>query len=75
MNKLKTLKELSLEEWKDRKEFVDLWVKVEELKEEAIRWIKDARENNENITEQGWMEFFNISEEMITKEVKKDGKE
>lgn len=45
MVKLKTLKDLSVEEWKDRKEFVELWVKVEEIKQEAIRWVKDYSED------------------------------
>ncbi len=33
-----------------------------ELKQESIKWIKDARKNNETITERGWMDFFNIED-------------
>lgn len=40
MSELKTLQDLSAEEWKDRKELVELWVKVDELKQEAIKWIR-----------------------------------
>ena len=39
-DELKTLKDMSAEEWKDRKDFVELWVKVDELKHEAIKEIK-----------------------------------
>ncbi len=66
--KLKTLKDLSFEEWKDRKEFVELWVKVDELKEEAIKYYKAlAKLKKRDVYILGKMHayeyFFNITEE------------
>lgn len=46
MNKLKTLMDLTVEEWKNRNEFVELWVKVDELNQEAINDIKELEDFN-----------------------------
>ncbi len=71
MSELKTLKDLSAEEWKDRKEFVELWVKVDELRQEAIEWVKELRGklmNEEEIFSDNisWIRhFFNITKDEI----------
>ena len=52
--KLKTLKDLDF----DIPTFKDRLVGVTQLRKEAIKWVK-----RRVITEKGWKEFFNITEE------------
>lgn len=74
MSEFNTLKDLSAEEWKNRKHFVELWVRVEELKQEAIkRWKhfkeKYMKEKDEKQRIHYWgrmeeiKEFNNLTEE------------
>ena len=64
MTKLKTLKDLDF--WTlyvaERDEERDV-VDRDDLKQEAIKWVKDFRERDDEIWESNFMNFFNITEE------------
>ncbi len=71
--KLKTLKEMDMIDIEDRKGFTEEVVRVEELKAEAIKWVKKIRMEHhgaqipellgENPKAEWIKHFFNITEE------------
>lgn len=65
---IRTLKDLSVEEWKDRKEFVELWVRIDELKQEAIKHIK-LIENNKPFIEWRMVDVINPEAKPLLKKV------
>ena len=69
--KLKTLKDLKLDEWDDHGEIVKM-VELPELKAEAVKWIKEdlyhfKRDGLTTTTQlrmvKQWMKRFNLTEE------------
>jgi len=57
MTELKTLKDIT-------KDFCNMkLINVQELKAEAIKWVKSAWNVSETLGEKEWFNFFNIKEE------------
>lgn len=71
--KLKTLKDLAIDDKKAEIEIQGM-VDAEELRQEAIKWIKDFYGSGENWRDihqprlRDWMHFFNITEEDLNDE-------
>ena len=77
MSELKTLKDLDLVDHKDRKGFSELFVRFDEIQQEAIKWVKDRMITCRDCTlnfnspkhsiickeHKFWMERFNLTEE------------
>lgn len=62
MNKLKTLNDFDIEKYHGEYCFKANSFK-KDLKQEGIKWVKNAREIKEPITEEIFMDFHNITEE------------
>ena len=67
--KLKTLKDLDWLLWRDKKDvdsMEDELIHIQELKAEAVKWVKVYRKDGNSLSKQiaeEFMEFFNITEE------------
>ena len=60
ITKLKTLKDMK---WPIESGTHPDFVKIRELKEEAIKWVKDLRYYDQELEERHFMEFHNITED------------
>jgi len=75
---MKTLKELNRVDWdgdQEKDPYLESWVRIRELRAEAIKWVKEDFEEDSHDPYVGggyfiakWMKRFNITEEELSKE-------